>query len=76
MDELIDAIERELDREKREAMWHELQTLYAEDLPAIPLYFRANPHIWPTWLKGIVPTGHLGSSALGVERWYAEDAVN
>ncbi|MEM9625833.1 MAG: peptide ABC transporter substrate-binding protein [Pseudomonadota bacterium] len=76
MDELIDGIERELDREKREAMWHELQTLYAEDLPAIPLYFRANPHIWPTWLKGIVPTGHLGSSALGVETWYAEDAVN
>lgn len=76
MDQLIDDIERELDREKREAMWHELQTLYAEDLPAIPLYFRANPHIWPKWLKGVVPTGHLGSSALGVEHWYAEDAVN
>ena len=76
MDGLIDAIERELDREKRETMWHELQTLYAEDLPAIPLYFRADPHIWPTWLKGVKPTGHLGSSALGVETWYAEDAVN
>lgn len=76
MDQLIDDIERELDREKRAAMWHELQTLYAEDLPAIPLYFRANPHIWPKWLKGAVPTGHLGTSALGVENWYAEEAVN
>ena len=76
VDQLLDDIERELDRDKREAMWHELQTLYAEELPAIPLYFRANPHIWPKWLKGVVPTGHLGTSALGVENWYAEEAVN
>jgi len=76
MDQLIDEIELELDREKRETMWHELQTLYAEDLPVIPLYFRANPHIWPTWLKGIVPTGHLNSSALAIETWYAEDVSN
>ncbi|MGI9417856.1 MAG: peptide ABC transporter substrate-binding protein, partial [Geminicoccaceae bacterium] len=73
LDELLDDIERELDRDKREAMWHELQTIYAEELPAIPLYFRADAHIWPTWLKGVVPTGHLNSSAMAVETWYAED---
>ncbi len=74
VDDLLDDIELELDREKRLAMWHELQTVYAEELPAIPLYFRANPHIWPLWLKGVVPTGHQNSSALGVENWYAEAA--
>ncbi|MGI9451034.1 MAG: ABC transporter substrate-binding protein, partial [Geminicoccaceae bacterium] len=76
VDQLIDDIELELDREKREKMWHELQTIYAEDLPVIPLYFRADSHIWPKWLKGVVPTGHMDSSALLVEHWRAEDAAN
>ena len=76
VDALLDKIERELDPEAREAMWHELQGIYAEELPAIPLYFRADSHIWPTWLKGIEPTGHMDSSAMSVEHWHAEDAVN
>ncbi len=76
VDELIDDIEIELDREKRLSMWQELQTIYATELPAIPLYFRANSHIWPTWLKGVVPTGHMDSSAHGVEHWRAEGATN
>ncbi|HLT01177.1 MAG TPA: peptide ABC transporter substrate-binding protein [Geminicoccaceae bacterium] len=69
MDRLIDAIEVELDRDKREKMWHRLQEIYAEDLPALPLYFRANPHVWPLWLEGVTPTGHQYSSALWVEHW-------
>jgi peptide/nickel transport system substrate-binding protein len=69
MDQLIDAIELELNRAKREQMWHRLQEIYAEDLPALPLYFRANPHVWPLWLKGVTPTGHQYSSTLWVERW-------
>ena len=76
VDQLLEDIGRELDREKREMMWHQLQTIYAEDLPAIPLYYRADPHIWPTWLKGVTPTGHLNSSAYGVETWRAERASN
>ena len=69
MDQLIDAIEIELDREKRRAMWRRLQEIYAQDLPALPLYFRANPHVWPLWLEGVTPTGHQNTSALWVEHW-------
>ncbi len=76
VDELIDEIEVELDRERRAALWHELQTIYAQELPVIPLYFRADAHIWPTWLKGIVPTGHMDYSAHGVENWRAEETTN
>jgi peptide/nickel transport system substrate-binding protein len=71
MDALLDAIEVELDREKRKAMWAELQRLYATDLPALPLWFRANPHVWPRWLEGVVPTGHLVPTTMSVERWRA-----
>ena len=76
VDQLIEDIEVELDRERRQAMWHELQTIYAEELPAIPLYFRANSHIWSKWLKGVVPTGHQDFSSHGVEHWRAEEPVN
>ena len=72
LDQLLDDLERELDKEKRRPMWEEVQETYATDLPAIPLYFRANPHIWPTWLQGVTPTGHQYSSTLWIEQWYAE----
>jgi peptide/nickel transport system substrate-binding protein len=69
MDQLIDKIEVELDREKRKALWQRLQALYAEDLPVIPLYWRASPYVLPKWLAGVRPTGHQGTSTLWVEEW-------
>jgi peptide/nickel transport system substrate-binding protein len=71
VDQLIDDIEIELDRGKREAMWHRLQEIYADQLPALPLYFRADAHIWPKWLDGIRPTGHMHPTTLWVEQWGA-----
>ena len=71
-DRLTDAIEVELDAERRRALWAELQALYAEDLPALPLYFRANAYIRPKWLAGVRPTGHQFSSTMWVEEWRRE----
>ncbi len=71
-DRLTDAIEVELNRERRRALWAELQSLYAEDLPALPLYFRANAGIRPSWLVGVRPTGHQFPSTLWVEEWRRE----
>ncbi|MBT5373218.1 MAG: peptide ABC transporter substrate-binding protein [Rhodospirillaceae bacterium] len=68
-DALIDAIEVELDRQKRRELWARLQTIYARDLPALPLYYRAQPFVLPQWLKGVVPTGHQYPSTLWVENW-------
>ncbi|MEO5374583.1 MAG: peptide ABC transporter substrate-binding protein [Alphaproteobacteria bacterium] len=72
MDDLIDRIEVELDRDKRKDLWRRLQQIYADDLPALPLYFRADPFILPRWLKGVTPTGHEDPSTLWVETWRAE----
>ena len=69
MDRLIDQLEITLDRDARKALWHQLQTLYAEDLPAIPLYWRANSYIKPDWLEGVRPTGHQEPTTLWVEEW-------
>jgi len=72
MDELLEAIEVELDRPMRAKRWRRLQEIYATELPVIPLYFRADPYILPKWLKGLEPTGHQDISALWVENWRAE----
>jgi peptide/nickel transport system substrate-binding protein len=69
MDQLIDAIEVELDRERRRAMWAELQKRYAEELPALPLYFRSDAFVIPRWLEGVIPTGHQFPTSYRVEYW-------
>jgi peptide/nickel transport system substrate-binding protein len=71
VDRLIDELETELHRERRRELWAELQTIYATDLPALPLYFRADSHIWPPWLEGVRPTGHMDPSTIWVEQWRA-----
>jgi peptide/nickel transport system substrate-binding protein len=73
VDDLIDKIEVELDFNKRVPMWHELQKIYAQDLPALPLYHGENGFIFPKWLKGIRPTGHMYPSSLWAEEWYTTD---
>ena len=69
MDELLEAIEVELDRTKRARLWRRLQEIYATELPGIPLYFRAEPYILPKWLTGLEPTGHQDPSPLWGENW-------
>ncbi|MBW8269059.1 peptide ABC transporter substrate-binding protein [Caldovatus aquaticus] len=69
MDALIEAIPLELDPERRRPLWHRLQAIYAEELPALPLWFRADAHVWPPWLEGVRPTGHLNPSSLWAEAW-------
>lgn len=72
MDRVLDDLETVCDEAPNRALWNRMQALYAEELPVIPLYFRANPYIMPKWLKGIVPTGHQYPSTLSVETWTAE----
>ncbi|SDG28730.1 peptide/nickel transport system substrate-binding protein [Limimonas halophila] len=69
MDELLTRIETELDTQKRHELFAEMQRLYAKDLPALPLYWRAQAHVLPTWLTGFRATGHQFPSTLWVEQW-------
>ena len=74
MDQLINTLEVEPNFAKRLPLWHAIQTLYAQDLPAIPLYFRSDAHIWPKNLTGVMPTGHEDPSTLWVEDWGWSDS--
>jgi peptide/nickel transport system substrate-binding protein len=70
-DALLEALPIELDPEARRPLWNRLQAIYAEELPSLPLWFRQDAHIWPVWLEGVRPTGHLSPSSLWVEQWRA-----
>ncbi len=69
VDALIDRIEVELDRARRKELWHRLQEIYVEELPALPLYYRADSFFVPKWLEGVEPTGHLVPTTMWIERW-------
>ena len=72
MDALLSAIETELDKNKRGILWKQLQALYAEDLPALPLTFRSDPFVLPVWLQGVEPTGDQYPTTLWVENWFVK----
>jgi peptide/nickel transport system substrate-binding protein len=69
MDRIIDALEVELNREKRNILWAEAQRLYATDLPSLPLYFRSDTFILPKWLTGVRPTGNQYPTTLWITDW-------
>ena len=69
MDSLIDLAETELDEAKQKIIWAEMQKIYVEQVRVLPLFFRADPHVVPKWLKGYTPTGHSDLSVLFSENW-------
>ncbi len=70
MDADIDGLERALDPAKRLPFWADIQHIYAHQLPVLPLFFGSEAHVWPTWLKGVVPTGHNQPTTLQAEHWH------
>jgi peptide/nickel transport system substrate-binding protein len=72
MDKTIDSLEVVCDAEPRNKHWRDLQETYAEELPALPLYFRADVFIYPHGLRGIRPTGHQYPSSLWAENWHRD----
>jgi peptide/nickel transport system substrate-binding protein len=72
LDALIDAAQYELDPAKAQALWTEIQTIYATQLYGLPLYFRQDPDIVPLWLAGYDATGKEGYMSYFAEAWHAK----
>jgi len=72
LDAAIEAVEETLTLEGRRPHWEKIQQIYSDELPVIPLFWRPNSYIFPHWLKGARPTGHLDSSTNWVEEWRRE----
>lgn len=70
MDADISAAETELDPAKLKATWVDMQQIYARAARVIPLFFRADEHVYPLGLKGYTPTGHGDMTPLWAENWH------
>jgi peptide/nickel transport system substrate-binding protein len=68
-DEILEEVFREFDFAKRKALMAELQKIYTDEVPTIPLYLRASIAVIPANLTGFELTGHLFYSTLAVEKW-------
>ena len=71
MDKLVEGLQRELDPTKRKPIWAEMQHIYTEELPALPLYFRTDVYVVPKWLTGVIRPGKLPAGSYAVEEWGA-----
>ncbi len=71
MDADIAAARSELDPAKQKAIWADMQTIYADQLPVLPLFFRSDAHVIPKWLQGYTPTGTSDMSPLWSENWHS-----
>jgi len=69
MDGIIDDLDITCAADAHKSLWRDLQKLYADDLPALPLYYRADSFFVPVWLQGLTPTGHQHPSTLWIENW-------
>ena len=69
MDRALAASEVELDPAKQKADWLEMQRIYAATLPELPLYFREDPDIVPSWLHGYTATGKEDYQTYTAEDW-------
>lgn len=70
-DRVLDDLQKVCAGEPRRRLWNRIQQIYTEKLPVLPLFFRADAYILPTWLEGVEPTGHQYGSTLWVENWRA-----
>ena len=61
--------EVELDPAKQTALWAQMQHIYTDNLPELPLYFREDPDIVPVWLKHYQATGREDYQSYLAEDW-------
>ncbi len=69
VDKIIDDLEVVCAPKANQRLWDDLQKIYADDLPALPLYYRVEAYFIPRWLAGLTPTGHMHPTTLWIENW-------
>ncbi|MBN4077272.1 peptide ABC transporter substrate-binding protein, partial [Sulfobacillus acidophilus] len=68
-DKLLKSASRELDDKKRAQIGKDFESLWATELPALPLYFRVEVSITKKGLKNWSPTGMLQPVSWNAHKW-------
>jgi peptide/nickel transport system substrate-binding protein len=68
-DALLKSISRELNPQKRALIAHQFESLFAQELPAMPLYFRVAVSVTKKGLKNWKPTGMTQPVTWNAHEW-------
>ncbi len=69
VDDLIDKVDLEFNETKRIEMVHQILKAYTDEVPVIPLYYRADIAVTPKGMRGHKLNGHQFSSSNHAEFW-------
>ena len=72
MDKLIEEMDSQFVFKKRVELAADMQKIYTDELPVIPLYYRAETAVVPKNLKNFKITGHQFSETNDIEYWTLE----
>ena len=72
LDELLEAGLKELDREKRIEIYHEVQEILSEEVPYMFIYFYNSITAVPTSLKNFKPNPTQANSTWNIHEWELE----
>ena len=70
LDTDIEAAQYELDPVKQQALWADMQRIYATKLLGLPLYFLVDTDIVPKWLGGYEATGKESYTTFWAADWH------
>ena len=70
LDTDIAAAQYELDPARQQALWTDMQRRYAQHLYSLPLYYRVDADVLPTWLGGYTATGRESTTTCWAEDWH------
>lgn len=73
VDELFKKASQELDMKKRVKYAHQIEEILAEELPALPLYFKVEVSVTKKGLKNWKPTGILQPVTWNAKDWSFEE---
>lgn len=69
VDEAIEKLEGEFNAKKRIELAHSIMKAYTDEVPVIPLYYRADVAVAPKALAGFELTGHQFQDSNFIENW-------
>ncbi len=68
----ITTAETDLDPAHQAVAWNDMQRIYAEQLPALPLFVTVIPQAVPKWLQGFGPSGTGQPFSMQAELWHPQ----
>ena len=69
VDQIVNQLDVEFNPKKRVELAWDLQKLYTEEIPVLPMYYRSDIAVIPAGLKNVRLTGHQFPETNEVEKW-------